>query len=67
VRSATLYAAFVSLTLDFGSGPHEEATRDPSAFPLLKGYNGGGVDDHIDHIRAMGDTMEPYLKRRWAR
>jgi hypothetical protein len=33
----------------------------------VKGYEGGGVKDHVDHIRAMGDTMYPYLKRRWAR
>jgi hypothetical protein len=33
----------------------------------VKGYEGGGVKDHVDHIRAMGDTMFPYLKRRWAR
>jgi hypothetical protein len=33
----------------------------------VKGYEGDGVKDHVDHIRAMGDTMYPYLKRRWAR
>jgi hypothetical protein len=33
----------------------------------VKGYEGGGVKDHVDHIRAMGDLMYPYLKRRWAR
>jgi len=33
----------------------------------VKGYEGGGVKDHVDHIRAMGDTMYPYLKRRWER
>ncbi len=33
----------------------------------VKGYDGRGVKDHIDHIWAMGDTMYPYLKKRWAR
>jgi hypothetical protein len=33
----------------------------------VKGYEGDGVKDHVDHIRAMDVTMYPYLKRRWAR
>jgi hypothetical protein len=33
----------------------------------VKGYEGGGVKDHVDHIRAMDVTMYPYLKRRWDR
>ena len=33
----------------------------------VKGYEGMGVQDHIDHIKAMYDTMFPYLKARWSR
>ncbi len=33
----------------------------------VKGYEGDGVKDHVDHIRAMDVTMYPYLKSRWAR
>ena len=33
----------------------------------VKGYEGDAVKDHVDHIRAMGVTMYPYLKRRWER
>jgi hypothetical protein len=33
----------------------------------VKGYEGGGVKDHVDHIWAMADTMYPYLKARWTR
>jgi hypothetical protein len=31
----------------------------------VKGYEGIGVPDHIDHIRAMSETVLPYLKARW--
>jgi hypothetical protein len=31
----------------------------------VKGYEGTGVKDHVDQIRAMGDTMLPYLRKRW--
>jgi len=34
---------------------------------LVTGFEGHGVSDHIDHIRAMGDTMYPLLAERWAR
>ncbi len=33
----------------------------------VKGYEGIGVKDHIDHIRAMNETVLPYLKVRWER
>jgi hypothetical protein len=33
----------------------------------VKGYEGTGVKDHVDHIRAMGETLFPYLKARWDR
>jgi len=33
----------------------------------VKGFLGTGVKDHIDHIRAMSDTVLPYLKARWER
>ena len=33
----------------------------------VKGYEGMGVQDHIDHIKAMYDTLFPYLKARWSR
>jgi hypothetical protein len=33
----------------------------------VKGYEGQGVKDHIDHIWGMGDTMYPYLRARWTR
>jgi hypothetical protein len=47
-------------------GMQETYESDSGDFHV-KGYEGGGVKDHVDHIRAMGDTMYPYLKRRWAR
>jgi hypothetical protein len=31
----------------------------------VKGYAGVAVRDHIDHIRAMGETLLPYLRDRW--
>jgi hypothetical protein len=33
----------------------------------VKGYEGMGVNDHIDHIKGMHETLFPYLKARWSR
>jgi hypothetical protein len=33
----------------------------------VKGYEGMGVQDHIDHIKGMYDTVYPYLKARWSK
>jgi hypothetical protein len=33
----------------------------------VTGFEGRGVSDHIDHIRAMGETMYPLLAARWSR
>jgi hypothetical protein len=33
----------------------------------VKGYEGMGIPDHIDHIKGMHDTVFPYLKARWSR
>jgi len=33
----------------------------------VKGFTGGGVKDHVDHLRGLPDTLLPYLKRRWER
>jgi hypothetical protein len=33
----------------------------------VEGYEGQTAKDHIDHIKAMGDTLLPYLRERWAR
>jgi hypothetical protein len=33
----------------------------------VTGFEGTGVSDHIDHIRAMGETMYPLLAARWGR
>jgi hypothetical protein len=33
----------------------------------VKGYEGGGIHDHVDHIKGMYDTMYPYLQARWSR
>jgi hypothetical protein len=33
----------------------------------VRGYEGTGVKDHIDHIWGMGETLFPYLKDRWSR
>lgn len=33
----------------------------------LKGYEGVTAKDHINQIKAMGDTLYPYLRERWAR
>jgi hypothetical protein len=54
-------------TPDARTGPRgmqEIYTSDRGAFHV-KGYEGTGVKDHIDHIRAMSDTLLPYLKARW--
>ena len=33
----------------------------------VKGYQGTGVKDHIDHIWGMSETVYPYLRDRWSR
>jgi hypothetical protein len=33
----------------------------------VEGYEGQTAKDHIDHIRAMGETLLPYLRERWSR
>jgi hypothetical protein len=33
----------------------------------VEGYEGTTAKDHIDHIRAMAETLLPYLRERWAR
>ena len=33
----------------------------------VKGFEGQGVKDHIDHIWGMNETLLPYLKERWSR
>ncbi len=33
----------------------------------VKGYQGIGVKDHINHIWGMNETLLPYLKERWSR
>jgi len=33
----------------------------------VEGFEGQTAKDHIDHIKAMGDTMLPYLRERWSR
>jgi hypothetical protein len=33
----------------------------------VTGYTGKGVNDHIDHIWAMGQTMYPLLAARWSK
>jgi hypothetical protein len=45
-------------------GMHQLYTSD-SGDLHVKGYDGIGVKDHIDHIRAMSETVLPYLKARW--
>lgn len=45
---------------------HEIYEADRGDFHV-KGYTGRGVPDHIDHIKAMGQTLLPYLERRWDR
>jgi hypothetical protein len=32
----------------------------------VKGFDGTGVKDHINHIWAMNETMLPYLRERWS-
>lgn len=31
----------------------------------VAGYEGIGKQDHVDHVKAMAETMLPYLKARW--
>jgi len=45
-------------------GMRQIYTSDRGDFHV-KGYEGTGVKDHIDHIRAMSETVLPYLKMRW--
>ena len=33
----------------------------------VKGYEGTGVKDHMNHIWGMNETLFPYLKERWGR
>jgi len=33
----------------------------------VKGYEGGGIHDHVDHIKGMYANLYPYLQARWAR
>lgn len=47
-------------------GMHELYESDFGDFHV-KGYDGTEVKDHIDHIRAMSETVLPYLKERWER
>jgi hypothetical protein len=44
---------------------HETYTVDRGAFHV-KGYEGVTAGDHIKQITAMGETLYPYLKARWA-
>jgi hypothetical protein len=39
---------------------------DRGAFHVL-GYSGNDKPDHCDQLHAMGDTLFPYLRERWAR
>ena len=32
----------------------------------VAGYEGIGKQDHVDHVKAMAETMLPYLKSRWS-
>jgi hypothetical protein len=64
-----LKMAAVEKTASSSVGPRgmQQVYESDSGDFHVKGYEGGGVKDHVDHIRAMGETMFPYLKRRWAR
>jgi hypothetical protein len=33
----------------------------------VAGYEGTTKKDHIDHIKAMAETLLPYLRDRWSR
>jgi hypothetical protein len=33
----------------------------------VRGYSGNDKPDHCDHLHAMGETLFPYLRERWAR
>jgi len=43
---------------------HEIYEVDKGSFHV-KGFEGQNASDHIDQIRAMGETLYPYLKMRW--
>jgi len=43
---------------------HETYVVDRGSFHV-KGYEGVTANDHINQIRAMGETLWPYLKARW--
>lgn len=44
---------------------HEIYEVDRGSFHV-KGFEGQNASDHIDQIRAMGETLYPFLKQRWA-
>jgi hypothetical protein len=54
-------------TPDLLTGPRgmQQLYTSDSGDLHVKGYEGIGVKDHIDHIRAMSETVLPYLKARW--
>jgi hypothetical protein len=64
-----LALASVEKTPKDAAGPRgmREIYESDSGDFHVKGFEGDGVKDHVDHIRAMDVTMYPYLKRRWAR
>jgi len=51
-----------------GTGPRtgmkETYAVDQGSFHV-KGYDGVAAGDHVNQIRAMGETLYPYLKARW--
>jgi hypothetical protein len=48
----------------FGMRPIYESHRGDFH---VEGYEGQTAKDHIDHIRAMAETLLPYLRERWSR
>ena len=77
MRAGALLVALVvacgssSSTSSSGGGQMGAACTCPSESDAgdfhVKGYEGVGVKDHVDQIRAMAETLLPYLKTRWSR
>ena len=57
----------LSKSASSGIGPrnmHEIYTVDRGSFHV-RGYEGTMAKDHVNQLRAMGETLYPYLKKRW--
>ncbi len=63
-RSRTLR----SLQLSLRARPRTRAYQTAAVYDFhVAGYEGETAKDHVDHIKAMAETLLPYLRERWSR